>query len=133
MIRFSYGLAPSMRRNFTCYEGNKIYSSIITNSRINLSNYYNNALPMDGRRDHCEDSKGLFILIVYRFSASLQISNEDVGSGRPASASLSIQEATSFRQIIHLVLRFSSPGESDLKRHLGGVVRQYKVREFDGG
>lgn len=59
-----------------------------------------------------------------RFAATLAVS-EDLG-GRPASAQLTIGESTSFKQLVHLSLRFGAPSDAVLRRHLGEVLRQYQ-------
>lgn len=59
-----------------------------------------------------------------RFAATLTVS-EDVG-GRPTSAQLTITESTSFKQLLHLSLRFTAPSDPAMRKHLGEVLRQYQ-------
>lgn len=58
--------------------------------------------------------------------ATLQLAAEDVATSRPASAVLSISEATSFKQLVHLSLRFTTPTEQVMRKHLADVLHQYK-------
>jgi hypothetical protein len=65
------------------------------------------------------------------FSATLQVTPEDLTSGRSAMTILTISESTSFRQITHLALRFNQMSEQGLRKHLANVVKHYK-EEIDG-
>ena len=66
-----------------------------------------------------------------RFSALLQIVPEDSSTSRPASATLSITESTSLRQIVHLSLKLNPVSEQILKRHLTDVICHYRVPTGD--
>lgn len=62
-----------------------------------------------------------------RFAAALQIIPEEVVSGRPAEAILTITESTSFRQIGHLSLRLRPLSDQQMKKYLAEVVQRYRV------
>lgn len=70
------------------------------------------------------------VLVLYSgrsFTANLHVPSEDVSLSRNTGALLTIVEATSFKQINHLTLRFPPVPESVLNRHFQNIVKDLTV------
>lgn len=65
------------------------------------------------------------------YAAWLNVSAGTEDGRRPADAVLSITEATTFRQVPHLSLRFGAVNDATMRKHLSTVIRQYRD-EVDG-
>lgn len=65
------------------------------------------------------------------YAAWLNVSAGTEDGRRPADAVLSITEATTFRQVAHLSLRFGAVNDATMRKHLSTIIRQYKD-EVDG-